>query len=226
MQEEEKQKGEPSEEKLITKIIKVKYADVKELEKMLWPFVSREKGVQGRLTINESYNTITIHDLAEKIAVIEEVIKQFDIKPAEVEFTFHLLEASDVQESEKPVPPVSQLPPDVKKVVEKLQTNFTYKHYYLLDSAILKSSESKHSRISLGGSSNYMLDIRWSLLSAGSSVIKISSFDLMKRSKNGGPVLNTSLMIEDNVPVVVGFSKAPSDDKALITIVKARILKD
>jgi hypothetical protein len=248
MQEEEKQKGEPSEQKLITKIIKVKYADVKELEKMLWPFVSREKGVEGLLTVNENYNTITVRDLPEKIAVIEEVIKQFDVKQAGVEFTFHLLEASNMPKPPKPVekvpptkpvepveaePPSPPLPPDIQPIVEKLKTNFTYKHYRLLDTASIRNTGSLFSEVSLG---DFVIYVAWSPLAPNASTIKVTNFILfslsLTRDQYGDKEfmrkerLSTALTLEDGIPVVVGSSKAPSDEEALITIVKARILKE
>lgn len=245
---QEEQKIVSEQKEMVTRIIKVKYADAKELMKMLRPFITvPRKGLLSDLMVNEKYNAISVRDFPEKIAVIEEVIKQFDIKPAEVEFTFHLLEASDIPIPVKPVepvepvqpvkpiepvppvkavPPEPPLPPEVEKVVEKLRTNFTYKYYHLLDSALLKSSESKYSRISLGGSSNYRIDISWSLLSADSSTIKISEFELRKMKKDAMGILSTSLMIKDGETAVVGTSKVAPDDKALITIIKARILKD
>jgi hypothetical protein len=251
IQEEEKQKGEPSEQKLITKIIKVKYADVKELQKMLWPFLSREKGLQGILTINENYNTFIVKDLPRKVAVIEEVIKQFDVKPAEVEFTFHLLEASDMPEppepakavikvpptkSVKPVesePPAPPLPPDIQPIVDKLKTNFKYANYHLLDTASIRNSGSLFSEVSLG---DFLISVAWSPLAPNPSTIKVNSFILYSltatRDQYGDKTFqrkerfSTALTLEDGIPVVVGSSRAPSDDKAIITIVKARILKD
>jgi hypothetical protein len=238
-QEEEKQKGESSEQKLITKIIKVKYADVEELEEMLWPFLSRGKGIKGNLAINESYNTITVYDLPGKIAVIEELIKQFDVKPAGVEFTFHLLEASDMPEppepakpvekvpSIKPVkpvesePPAPPLPPDIQLIVDKLKTNFKYANYHLLDTASIRNSGSLFSKVRLG---DFLISVEWSPFAPNPSTIKVTSFILS--DQGGDKFLQTSLTLEDGIPVVVGSSRSPSDDKALITIVKARILKD
>lgn len=247
----EEQQNKSLEDRMITKIIKVKYADVEELEEMLWPFISRGKGVKGRLTINESYNTVTVYDLPEKIAVIEEVIKQFDVKPAEVEFTFHLLEASDMPKppelmkpaekvpltkSVKPVesePPVPPLPPDVQPIVDKLKTNFKYKNYRLLDTASIRNTGSLFSEVSLG---EFLVHVAWSPLAPNPSTIKVTSFILYSltatRDQYGDKTflrkerLITALTLEDGIPVVVGSSRAPSDDKALITIVKARILKD
>jgi len=230
-------------EKLVTKIFKIKYTDATDLEGVLTPFLTSKGSIFGEIIVNERFNAITIKDYPEKIAVIEEVIKQFDVKPIEVEFTFYLLGASDIPipvkpvepvepvEPEQPVksaPPVPPLPPPVAKVVEKLQTNFTYKYYRLLDSAFLKSSDSKSSssHLSLGGSSKYLLDIKWSLLSADSPVINISHFDIIRVGKDGGPLLHTSLLIEDGETAVVGISNSASDDTALVTIIKARILKD
>jgi len=256
---QEEQKIVSEQKEMVTRIIKVQYADAKELTKMLSPFITvPRKGALSALSANEKYNTISVRDYPEKIAVMEEVIKQFDIKPAGVEFTFHLLEATDMPKPAKPVkpvepvppakpvkpvesvppakpvpplkavPPIPPLPPDVQKVVEKLQTNFTYKYYHLLDSALLKSSESKSSssHLSLGGSSKYLLDFKWSILSADSPVINISHFDIIRVGKDGGPLLHTSLLIEDGETAVVGISNSASDDTALVTIIKARILKD
>ena len=218
-------------EKLVTKIFKIKYTDATDLEGVLTPFLTSKGSIFGEIIVNERFNAITIKDYPEKIAVIE------------VEFTFYLLGASDIPipvkpvepvepvEPEQPVksaPPVPPLPPPVAKVVEKLQTNFTYKYYRLLDSAFLKSSDSKSSssHLSLGGSSKYLLDIKWSLLSADSPVINISHFDIIRVGKDGGPLLHTSLLIEDGETAVVGISNSASDDTALVTIIKARILKD
>jgi hypothetical protein len=247
---EEKQK-KSLEDRMITKIIKVKYADVKELEKMLWPFISREKGVEGYLTKNENYNTITVHDLAKKVSVIEEVINQFDVKPAGVEFTFHLLKASDMPKPPKPAkpvekvpttkpvkpvesePPTPPLPPDIQPIVEKLKTNFTYKHYRLLDTASIRNTGSLFSEVSLG---DFVIYVAWSPLAPNPSTIKVNNFILyslsITRDQYGDKEfmrkerLSTALTLEDGIPVVVGSSRAPSDEEALITIVKARILKE
>jgi len=243
----ERQKAVSEQKELITKVIKLKYADAEELEEILFHFVTMKKGVGAHIAVNESYNAIVVRDFPEKIAVIEEVIKQFDVKPAEVEFNLHLLEALDIPapikpvqpvkpvppvkpvQPVKPVPPVQPLPPDVQPIVQKLKTNFRYKDYHLIDTASLRSTDSSSSSIRLGGSSNYTIDINieWSLLSPDSSTIKISRFRIYNPPRFAGDsILSTSLMLEDGKPVVVGTSKAAPDDRALIIILTGRILKD
>ena len=92
----------------------------------------------GVMSFNNEFKTITVRDYPENIATIEDAIKRLDtpVPPAPgVEFHVHILIATNAAMAS------NALPSELNDVVKQLQTTLTYKNYYVMTSAVLRTKE-------------------------------------------------------------------------------------
>jgi hypothetical protein len=91
-------------------------------------------GFEGAdLSINEELRTITVRDLPENLATIEEALKRLDQPAAQtpdVELRFFVLIGS------KSAPTAATIPDDLAPVVKQLQSTLAYSHYGLMTSGV------------------------------------------------------------------------------------------
>ncbi len=92
----------------------------------------------GTMSFSNEYNTITVRDFPENIATIDEAIRRLDTPPPPapgIEFHIHILIASNAAGSSGP------LPAELNDVIKQLQNTLSYKNYYVMTSAVLRTKE-------------------------------------------------------------------------------------
>jgi type II secretory pathway component GspD/PulD (secretin) len=78
-------------------IVKLKYIDKEDILNVLYTFKSPE----GRISPSPKSGLLTISDYPENVEKVLEVIRQLDVKPADIQFTIQLIMASTEGDSER-----------------------------------------------------------------------------------------------------------------------------
>lgn len=119
---------------LKNRVFEIKYRDPDSLISVLKLLGSGA----GAMSVSNEYNTITVRDFPENLATIEEAIRRLDT-PAPptpgIEFHVHILIATNAATS------VNQFPSELNDVIKQLQTTLSYKNYYVMTSAVLRTKE-------------------------------------------------------------------------------------
>jgi Bacterial type II/III secretion system short domain len=120
-----------------SKVFEVKNRDPRELANVIRALGSGFRG--GAISANEEFNTITVRDFPENLAVIEEAIKRLDSPQAahpDIELHVHILVASNAANAS------NEHPAELNEVIKQLQGTLAYKSYTLMASAIQRAKES------------------------------------------------------------------------------------
>lgn len=118
------------------RVIELKHRDPESLLSVIKLLGSGAGGAS--MSVNNEFNTITVRDYPENIATIEEAVRRLDTPapPAPgVEFHVHILIATNTQSPSNPVPA------ELNDVIKQLQTTLSYKNYYVMTSAVLRTKE-------------------------------------------------------------------------------------
>jgi hypothetical protein len=127
-----------AQEKDQTRLFTLKYADGRELNRILSAF-------GAKVDWESNSNTLAVHGSKESIEGVAEALKTLDVphKVRDVELTFYLLIAS-----EKPGPGET-LPPTLSPVLTQLRGIFQYKDYRLLQTSFVRVRDGE--RVSTSG---------------------------------------------------------------------------
>jgi len=114
---------------LTAKIIEIHNGNPGEIYRAVRPLLSNTPGLPSDMSFNNDTRTITVRDLPENVAMIEEAITRLDrpvAQPAGVELKISLLIGS-----KNPLPGAA-VPEDLAPVVKQLQATLRYSHYGLM----------------------------------------------------------------------------------------------
>ncbi|HEX8068679.1 MAG TPA: secretin N-terminal domain-containing protein [Pyrinomonadaceae bacterium] len=218
------------------RVFEIKYRDPNSLLQVVRLLGSGLRGAS--MDANRNFKTITVRDLPENIAAVEDALKRLDTPEAarpEVELHMHVLIAG--VEGGAPVPA------ELRDVLGQLQTTLNFKSYYLLTSIIQRAKEQPFSPGFLQGEGvatlalpnvpggrdfRYVYNANSLTLSAnpgGATVVQLGSLDfqLAGGSELGSAHIRSDVGVREGEKVVVGT--AGLKDKALILVVTAKLLK-
>jgi hypothetical protein len=214
-------------------IIKLKYVRAQDIHTLLQTYVSRE----GHIQFNPNLpSVLAIGDTPENVEKILAVIKELDVKPADVLFTVQLVLGSEAD---------AQTDTDLQSdpVVKELRKLLRYKGYTLLDSSFIRVVNRESASVILGPKAEFEFVLKPDVAGdAKAPVIKTEVrlrqiIRALKRSfaPDGTetapqPVTNTITLIETSLNIksgdrtVVGVSKLDGGDKGLILIISGKIV--
>jgi hypothetical protein len=224
------------------RVFEIKYRDPESLASVLRLLGS---GV-GAMSVSNEYNTITVRDFPENIATIEEAIKRLDTPapPAPgIEFHVHILIATNGASSS------NQVPSELNDVIKQLQTTLSYKNYYVMTSAVLRTKEGPTGinnkgvadfKLPTGGAASdkpifyeyYARLIKIDATASGGPAIQAGNFTFSMKLPleiNPGQItydrvgFETPVTMREGEKVVVGTTTM--QDKGIIVVLTARILK-
>ncbi len=118
------------------RVFEVKNRDPESLFNVLRALGSGFKG--ATMAVSQEFKTLTVRDLPENLAVIEEALKRLDTpEPSRpgIEFRVYVLMASNSAGG------VNELPADLNAVIQQVGTTLNYKNYSLMTSAIHRAKE-------------------------------------------------------------------------------------
>ncbi len=213
------------------KVFELRHRQCEDVMRVIKPLAS---GIRGTSLSNVGeLKTITVRDLPEHMAAIEDAIKRLDVPPPfrpDVEVRMRLLVAA-------PSGPVGNVAPDLEPVVKHLRATLNYKSYSEVAAPIASRVRSGSGAKGNGSAqvsppvTNEPSQLSYSYaiedLSVASNpqaqVLIRRLFFSMGNKQLGEADISTGLTIKDNEKVVVGT--ASLKDRAMILVLSARIQK-
>jgi hypothetical protein len=221
--------GQANNSEMRQEIVKLKYIDKEEILNVLYTFKSPE----GRISPSPKSGLLTISDYPENVEKVLEVIRQLDVKPADIQFSIQLIMASTEGDSERSDALIKDDP-----LIKELRSLLNFKYYYPLDSSFVRALDREYSEVTMGEKAELRLDLR-------PKHIKEDKEDLIQvearlsrivpvayapgatetRSPYSSLTLLTSnFTMRSGEKTVVGVSKLDGGDKGLILIITGKII--
>jgi type II secretory pathway component GspD/PulD (secretin) len=215
--------------KMRQEIVKLKYIDQDDLIKVLITFASPA----GRMGPSTKSGVFTVSDTPENVEKILEVIRELDVKPADIQFTAQLILASA---SDEPGRSGERLKDD--PLIKELQSLLNFRYFYPLDSSFIRALDREESAVTLGEKAELMLQLR-------PKVVREEKEDLIQvetrlykiipavyapgATQTQNPytsltLLTSNFTMKSGEKTVVGVSKLDGGDKGLILIITGKII--
>lgn len=209
---------------LKTVIVSVKFIDItwagNILQKYRSPF--------GSIQTHREGNKLIVEDTPEMVEKILSILKELDVKHADLRFTVDLILGSSDESLSEGISRELKADP----VIRELQSLMKYKSLRMLDSSLIKVQDNSRSSQRLGGEGmNLRLDMapRYIKEEKGDSFRVEMRLSQSRWSPEGKEVsttlIDTTLSLKSGERTVVGVSKLDGGDKALILILSGQIIK-
>jgi hypothetical protein len=197
-----------------TELIKLLYIDYSTASNLL-----RAYSTTGKVSPPGGPNAslIVVTDTPEVVAKMLQVIKEYDVKPTEIQFSVQIVQGGEGETDD----PLRNDP-----VIKDLRNVLKYKGFTLFDSTILRVIEGERAQAKVGPSAEYEIRIRPKYIKdAGGDIIQ-AGIEFRKEKvvttfapNTSAPIqttgatdlITTTLMLKDGVKTVVGVSKSDSD---------------
>ena len=176
---------------------------------------------------------LVVSDTPENLARLLAVIKEIDVKPADIMFTVQLVLGSEAAGS----PTDEALKDD--KVIAELRSLLRYKTFTLLDQNFVRTLDQKGAEILMGKGQEFVITFRRpkSIKDGADDIIqaeiRLARIDIGPghATSSGTPIpssstslVQTSLTMKSGEKTVVGVSKMNGGDKGLILIISGKII--
>jgi hypothetical protein len=205
----------------------LKYVTAGRIEQLLRPYLSRE----GHISRMPNERAMVISDRPENIEKALQVIKQMDIKPADILFTVQLVLGAETGEPGK-----ESMTND--PIIRELKNLLKYKAYTLLDASLVRAMDDENSEVRLGEKADFELRLRpkvikdekTSLIQTAVRLRQIRIAGMPPNATSAKPeyittdLIGTTLNIKPGDKTVVGVSKLDGDGKGLILIISGKIV--
>ena len=211
----------------VEKVILLKYADANRLANLL------PRGPGITLRADTGMHALAVLGPADSIASIEEMVKQLDVAPPNIEVTVYLISGSSQNAAD-------DLPKELAPTAKQLHGLFSYKRYRMLESFVLRGRDGRYASTNgmlPGTRSTYDFHYQSATVSSGTPrVAHIDGMSLLVRTptprvdKNNNPItensgLNTDIDVGEGQKVVVGKSNVFGSDDAMILVVTAKVVE-
>ena len=213
-------------------IVKLKYVRAQDIQQVLYPFL----GPGGIIRFNDNMPMVlTVSAPPENIDKVLAVIRELDVKPADVLYTVQLVLGSESEATTD-----AELQND--SVVKELRKLLRYKGYTLLDSTLVRVVNRERATAVLGPKAEFQLtllpdvagDPKAAMIKTEVRLRQIVRSDKIevregKEMPAGTPIdvrtlIESTLNIKSGERTVVGVSKLDGGDKGLILIISAKIV--
>lgn len=220
--------------KLKNEMVRLKYLSAGQVERLIRPYMTGE-GFTAADPRGEKL--LVIHDYPEFVDKIMAVIKEIDVKPADIMFTAQLVIGSSAP-ADKSDESLQNDP-----VIKELKGFLPYRSFNLLDANLIRTIDNERAQMTLGKSAEFILELRPKYTKDGESeyiqtelrltVLKkagpVTNIDGISITPPGEPkaqhLIQTELTIKSGDKTVVGVSKLDGGDKGLILILSAKVIK-
>jgi Bacterial type II/III secretion system short domain len=221
--------GQENQPKIRQEIVKLKYIDRDEIRLVLSTFLSP----YGRISPTEKSGLLTISDIPENVGKILAVVRELDVKPADIQFTIQLILASSTDEPGKSDELIKDDP-----LIKELRSLLNFKFFYPLDSSFIRALDREESQVTMGESAELMLQLRpkyvreekEELIQVETRLYKIVPVAYppgateTKNPYSSIPLLTSNFTLKSGEKTVVGVSKVDGGDKGLILIITGKII--
>jgi hypothetical protein len=209
-------------------IIRLKYVNAAALQSLLYFYTSR----QGNIMFNGGIPDILIvSDTPENVEKLLTVIRELDVKPADVLFTVQLILGSETDAQTD-----AELQSD--PIIKELRKLLRYKGYTLLDASLVRVINRERASVVLGPKAEFEFALKPDVAGDAKVPVIKTEVRLMRviraatsesaTMKAAQPVVTTliesTLNIKSGDRTVVGVSKLDGGDKGLILIISGKIV--
>lgn len=209
-------------------IVRLKYVRADQIQGHLRLYTSRDGFVQFQ---NSLPFVLTVADTPENFEKVLAVIRELDVKPADVQYTVQLVLGSETD---------ATTDADLRNdpVIKELGKLLRYKGYTLLDATLVRAVNMYNAEVNFGPKAEFELALRPEVAGdAKAPLIKttvrlrhIVRLGATTTEKGSTPATNVTNLIESSLNArsgertVVGVSKLDGGDKGLILIISAKIV--
>jgi len=222
--------GQENKPKMRQEIVKLKYIDREEIRLVLSTFLSP----YGRISPTERSGLLTISDIPENVEKILAVIRELDVKPADIQFTIQLILASTEGDPGRP----DELGKD-DPLIKELRSLLNFKFFYPLDSSFIRALDRQESEVTMGEKAELMLQLRpkyvreekEELIQVETRLYKIVPVAYApgatetRTPYSSLTLLTSNFTMKSGDKTVVGVSKLDGGDKGLILIITGKIIR-
>jgi Bacterial type II/III secretion system short domain len=199
---------------LVQKVFHFQYKPADKAASLVKPLVSAE----GSVSIQPAANTLVVTDYPDRIVAIGNAIAKFDTAPRAFRLEIRLVAASH-----QAAPPA--VPADLKEISAKLSGVLRFNAFEKIGEVTLDGKENDRIKTDIGR--QYHAELNFGEYDPVSDSLRVSDFALgrMQSEKSGqeiAPVLKTSLNLKIGQTVVLGASRLPDSQKALMLIIVAK----
>lgn len=169
---------------------------------------------EGSMSIQPGSNTLIVTDRAENLKAIDAALQQFD-KPAQ---SFHVYVR--VISAGKVDPSQARISEELRDITPKLAL-FRYNSYESLGHADISGAEGDPAGVEL--QNGYRADFKFGEFDPAADTLQVSDFRLSRQQGDQlTPLLKTTLNLKLGNTVIMGASKAPQSQRAVMIVVVAR----
>lgn len=210
-------------------VVKLSFVDAGEAMRLLLAFRSGPRGsIQFAKDANRN-NVIVISDTPESVDRMLALLKEIDVKPADLQFTLQLIQAGDAAEDRDD----ESLRND--PVLRQLRGVLRYKKFAQLDGAVVRATHGENTEVVLGKNAEFTVELRPRFVRDGKSesvpaVVRLQKTTWVSGGAAQGPqktmttLVGTTLALKPGEKTVVGVSKS-GDDKGLILVLSVDVVK-
>jgi hypothetical protein len=221
----------PETRPLRKELVQLKYVSGADIQQLIYAFLD---GRYERVNMSSDKKTLTVTAYPENMEKVLQVIRELDIKPADLLFTVQLVMGSETEEKTDP-----ELQSD--PIVKELRKLLRYKGYTLLDTSLIRGMDKQRSEVILGKQADFELALAPDVMKGTpADQIKVElrlrhtyEEPLNVTTAPGGQtpmrhierdLIQSTLSLKSGDKTVVGVSKLDGGDKGLILILSAKVV--
>jgi len=208
------------ERKLKRVTIVINYADGHAMERLLRPYLTQ----RGRVQFESRTRALTIVDEPAVVDIMLKMVKKFNVKPPQLQFSVELVLAEKGGGQ--------SIPEELKPVAKQLKEVFSYNKFTVMDKAYISVEANQESRMKVGGESGYTVDMSTHMVQGEQSTVRLEfhlyRWEWVKRAEKRPQgiqhtVVRTTVEMKSGETAILGASKINGEGKALITIVSMKM---
>lgn len=207
-------------------MVKLKYVHARDAVQLLNAYTSRGGRISMSMDANRT-DILVLNDTPEIVEKMLSLIKEIDIKPAELQFTVQIVLGSEAGDDKFVADEALKNDP----VIRELRGVLKYKNFSQLDGTVMRTLESENAQVVLGKNGEYEITlspkyIRDDKADSIQVQIRLRKIDISGNipSKPSLDLISTSLMLKPGEKTVVGVSRSDAD-KGLILIISGKVMK-
>jgi hypothetical protein len=209
-----------------SEIVMLKYIKFDRIMLLLTPYKSRD----GEIHWSGDGRAISIKDYPENIEKIVSVIRELDVKPADLQFTIQLILGSEAGDQKTDEALLND------PVIKELKSLLRYKIFTLLDTSFVRVLEDSDSKIIMGKNAEFTIAVEPKYIKEEKGGIlqvrvQLDQYTYFENPAKPGQkdffskrLMESALMMKPGERTVVGVSKLDGGDKGLILIITGKVI--
>lgn len=209
-------------------LVRLKYVRADQIVNFLRAYTSRNGYVTSQ---NSLPFVLTVADTPENLDKVLAVIRELDVKPADVLYTVQLVLGSEAD---------AATDADLRNdpIIKELGKLLRYKGYTMLDATLVRTVNMDNAEVKFGPKAEFTLELRPEVAGDAKTPMIKTRVRLRQLVLPGSPetatmkpiqpvvnsLIESSLNVKSGDRTVVGVSKLDGGDKGLILIISAKIV--